>query len=745
MQGLKLWLVVTAVIIVIAGLGIFLAQKSDRGSQTESPGTSKIPPEIPRPAIERTYAGSARCRKCHEANHAAWEGSHHALAERDFTPALDRHAFVPTRKIRHGTLNSEAREEAGALEIVTLGADDNVQPYRPIRVIGVAPLYQFVIPASAGRYQVCALTFDPAKREWFDVFGEEDRRPHEWGYWTSRGMNWNAMCAGCHMTRLRKGYDIATDSYSTTWTEVGVGCEGCHGPYQEHVAWYESDAKDTPWPDRPTRTPDTVFDTCGSCHARRVELTAGFVPGEPFFDHYRPVLPDDPAIYYADGQVREEDYEFISFLSSRMYTEGVRCINCHEPHSAKVRLEGNALCLSCHKGKIDPASHSRHDVNGPGGQCANCHMPLTTYMQRHPRRDHGFTIPDPLLTKELGIPNACNRCHTDKPVDWAIEAADKWYGARLERATRKRARTVARAREGDPAAINDLIAMVKQEKAPVWRGVAVALLRQWIDVEAIRARFVEWLGDPEPLVRAAAVRAFDVLPDGARQVRHLTGDVSRLVRIESAWTQRRTLDEDSPAGKELNAYLDQIADQPTGALQRAMFYLDRNDVERAQTWAEKAVNWDGNSPPLRHALAVVLSTLGRTPEAIDQLKAAERLEPDSAEHAHSLGLAYAEVGKLQEAIKSLQRACDLEPQFARAWYNLGLAYVQTDDALQGISAIERAEREDATNPEYPYARATVHMQRGERAAAREAVLRALEIAPNFPAARALLQALEAAK
>ena len=225
-------------------------------------------------------------------------------------------------------------------------------------------------------------------------------------------------------------------------------------------------------------------------------------------------------------------------------------------------------------------------------------------------------------------------------------------------------------------------------------------------------------------------------------MKHLTKDVSRLVRIEAAWAQRRTLREDDPVWPEFSAYLDQSSDQPTGALQRGMFYLDRQDVKRAEEWVRKAVTWDAGSPPLRHALAVVLSTAGRAAEAIEHLQAAERLEPDSAEHPYALGLAYAESGRIDEAIASLSRACDLDPQFARAWYNLGLAYMETDEAERAIGAIERAENEDPRNPEYPFARGTIHARRGERAAAHEAAMKALEIAPGYPPAQGLLQALE---
>ncbi len=745
MRRLEIWVILTTLTALFAGLGIYVTRdtrRSDHASGTRSPHAPPSTSRGSRPSTERNWAGSQSCRPCHEDQFRAWKGSHHGLAERPVDVATDRHAFAPTQTLLSGTTHSEFRLAGESLEVVTLSADNTVKAHVPKRVIGVDPLYQFVIPFEGGRYQVTEVAFDPAKKEWFNVYGDEDRKPHEWGFWASRGMTWNSMCASCHMTKLEKNYEIATDTYSTRWLEIGVGCEACHGPYQEHVDWYGMHPASKPWPLRPARSLDTVFDTCGSCHARRGELTHRYEPGEPFFDHYRLVLPDDPAIFYPDGQVLEEDYEFTSFYSSRMYTEGVRCINCHEPHSGKLRLQGNALCLSCHKGKIDPAAHSHHDVNGAGGQCVNCHMPLTTYMQRHPRRDHGFTIPDPLLTRELGIPNACNRCHDDRSVDWAIDAASKWYGERLERNTRKRARAVAAAQAGDVRAVPELQRLARSEKSPVWRAVAVSLLEPWAAREDVLNVLTGRLGDSHPLVRGTAIRALGPLGENLPQVAHLGGDVSRFVRIESAWSRRSTIDTSRGAGKELAVALDVSADQPTGALQRSVFYMHRGDLTRAEEWVRKAIVWDANSAPLYHALAVILSQRGSLDEAIDVLKRAEELDPTEAEYPYSRALALAEAGRLSDAIVAFERAVELLPEFTRAWYNLGLARIQSGDADGGLNDLATAEKLDPQNPEYPLAQATTYVQQERVDAARTAAKRALELAPGFEPAVQLLEFLD---
>src|SRR6185503_4474817 len=122
-------------------------------------------------------------------------------------------------------------------EIVTLGADRERKAFPVERVIAVDPLRQFLIPAPGGRLQVTEVAFDPKQGDWFDIFGNEDRQPGEWGHWSGRGMTWNTMCATCHNTRLRKNYQESSDIYTTTMAERGVGCEACHGPRAEHVAW----------------------------------------------------------------------------------------------------------------------------------------------------------------------------------------------------------------------------------------------------------------------------------------------------------------------------------------------------------------------------------------------------------------------------------------------------------------------------------------------------------------------------
>lgn len=671
-----------------------------------------------------------QCGRCHPAQFEAWKGSQHAWANRVVDPERDGPAFAAGRRLIEGSRQTDMRRRDGHLEVVTMGPEGKSETYRPVAVIAIEPLRQYLVPFPGGRLQVLDVAFDPARREWFSVVPSEHRQSHEWGFWANRGMNWNSQCAGCHMTGLRKGYDVASDSYRTSWDEVGISCAQCHGAMPTHTVKGGPLAADERVP-RPR-----VTDTCASCHARREELTASFRPGESFDDHYRLILADARGIYHPDGQVREENFEYGSFLMSRMSRRGVTCLDCHDAHSGKLRLpaEDHRLCLSCHAAPgqrgaraVDPLTHGRHKPGSAGAACVGCHMPATVYMARDARRDHGFTSPDPVLTRELGIPNACTRCHADRTPEWAREWTDRWYGDRVRRPARARARAIARAQDGAGAAVPDLISLLKQEENPAWRAALLALLAPWSDQPEVREAISAALRDPDALVRAAGVRALDGRPSALVQILALRKDPARLVRLDAMLIGLGLGTPIAEGRDELGAYLAVGSDQPAGALRQARVALAEGRHDDSERWIRAAVGWDGASAALHHTLGRVLNARGKNTEAEAALARAAALEPANAEHVYALALLYAETDRVPDAVAALKKTVAIEPRFGRAWYNLGLAYARRNFLDEALDALRRAEALMPASPDPPHAQATIHIRLGDTRRAREAADRAARL------------------
>jgi tetratricopeptide (TPR) repeat protein len=365
-------------------------------------------------------------------------------------------------------------------------------------------------------------------------------------------------------------------------------------------------------------------------------------------------------------------------------------------------------------------------------------MPQTRYMVRDPRRDHGFTIPDPVLTKELGVPNSCNRCHDDKSADWAIDATVKWYGEKMERRSRQRARVIARAEKNDATVLPELLSMVTSEEIAAWRSVLISFLTPWVQQPDTRAFLEKSLTHESPLVRSAAVRAIANTPDATALIKPLCDDPVRLVRLDAAWSLRNARDRSHSSYRELTDYIEAICDQPAGALRQTQFALDEQRIDDALKWSARAAAWDATSGMAHQIHAVVLNTAGKRDEAIAELRKACELDPKNAEHPFMLALLYGETGQPDEVIVQLKKAVALEPGYGRAWYNLGLAYAQKEAFPDSIAALQQAERLLPDAPEIPYARATVHARAGQIDEARKAAARAQSLG-NPPASQLLKQ------
>ncbi len=699
------------------------------------------------------YAGDAACQACHAAEHGKWRTSHHGLAERPLDATLDQPAFEPPTTFPHASQTTTAAWNNGSATLLALGFEGQTAPWKVERVIGHDPLRQFLVAGAGGRLHAGEACWDPVKKEWFNVYGTEDRKPGEWGHWTGRGMVWNTMCAGCHNTRVRKNYDAATDTFKTAMAHATVSCESCHGPMKPHTEWQMKHPGVKPDPTARKLDRDQMLDTCGMCHARRTEITGDFKPGDKFFDHHQLAIADTTNTFYPDGQILEEDYEFSSFLASRMHHAGVRCVDCHDPHTAKRLLPGNALCLRCHSPGgfpnapvILPQTHTFHSAESTGSQCVNCHMPQTTYMQRHPRHDHGFTIPDPLMTKQFGIPNACNKCHADKETDWTLAAVEKWYGPRMERRTRSRTTLMDKAKRGDSDAEDGLIALLSGDETPYWKASACLLLERWLVRASVQEALVKALKHEHPLVRNAAVRTLEGAAVERGEIRAaiepLLLDPVRSVRVAAGWTLRQQLEPASLAGKEVQHMLNYNADQPSGQMQLAQYEMTRNQLPAAIDHMKRAVAWDGGSPPFRHDLAIALSMSGDSTGALKELREAIRLNPNEAEYHFKLALALAESGDASASVASFREAVRVDPAHSRAWYNLGLALNAQGDTPAALQALASGERADPRDAGIPYAAATIFARQGRKPEAQAAIARALAAQPQMPEALQLRALLE---
>ncbi len=684
-----------------------------------------------------TYVGSQACIGCHQTQGQQWQGSHHQQAMALATADTVLGNFDNRQFTHQGTTSRFFRQDDRYF-IHTDGPSGKMADFPIKYTFGIEPLQQYLVELNAGRMQALPIAWDTLRKRWFHLYPDEKKLLHDDPlHWTRPLQNWNYMCAECHSTNLQRNYDLAQDSYQTTFAEISVGCEACHGPGSTHVelanTW--SLLRDRRW-DRNTgyclaviNNAKAEIDTCAMCHSRRAIVAPDFKPSHDFLDHYAPELLDKENIYFPDGQIRDEVYEYGSFLQSKMYRHGVRCSDCHNPHAARPRAEGNTLCIRCHlPAKYDAPSHHHHAAGSKGALCVECHMPQRPYMVVHPRRDHSIRVPRPDLTVTLGkanSPNACNGCHKDKSAEWARDQVVAWFGPQRPDDPHY-GPAIAAGRAAKPEGEKLLLEQLRRKEiGPIVRATAVSLLAGYPS-EASRGMRLKALLNPEPLVRFAAVRSLEQPPaeelpgDFRVALAPLLEDKVRLVRIEAA----RVLSVAAASGlntKQQQAFRNAFAEYAKSQLATSeqavahhnlgIVYANLKRFEQAEAEYQTAVRLDPQFVPARYNLAMLHNQLDNKPAAIRHLQEVTALAPEMADAHYSLGLLLAEDEKrLAEASEALAKAAKLLPKQARVHYNYGLALQRLGKRSEAGKALLAAHQLEPAARDYIYALAILHTQ-----------------------------------
>ena len=735
-----------------------------------------------------TFVGARTCAGCHRQEHAAWAGSDHAQTMQTASDATVLGDFAD-RRFFYGAITSTFFRREGRYMVRTDGPDGKPADFEIKYTLGVRPLQQYLIELPGGRLQALSIAWDARQREaggqrWFHLYPNEKIDYRDELHWTRRQQNWNYMCADCHSTNVRKGYDPAAARYATTWSEINVACEACHGPGSRHVAWaaaarpgqtYDVGAdkgltvllrerRGMRWAIDPgsgnakrsvPRATALELGVCAQCHARRSQISSDYAAGRPFLDHYLPALLTPP-LYWSDGQQRNEVYTWGSFLESRMHSAGVTCSDCHEPHSQKLRAPGNQVCAQCHApAKYDVGTHHFHRAGGPGAECAGCHMPATRYMLIDPRRDHSLRVPRPDQSVALGVPNACTRCHADREPTWAAATMRTWYGH--DAGGYQRFAEAFHAAGTGAVAVSRQLAAISRDplQPPIVRASALLqfpreLARSPASVDAVK----QALGDADPLVRRAAVTALEPLPPDQRSAlaAPLLSDPVRLVRIEAARVlapiRPETLDRATRAAYE-RAAAEFVAvqhvndDRPESRTNLGTYFATRGRVAAAEAEFRAALALDPTFVPAYVNLADLYRAEQREPDVRRVLAEGLTAVPDDAALHYALGLALVRAQRTAEGFRHIERAAARAPDNVRFVYTYAVSLHSTGKPREAIAVLEKALRRRPYDRDVLVALITFNRDQGAIEQALGYAERMAAQYPDDPEARRLVAELRA--
>lgn len=700
------------------------------------------------------YVADDVCAGCHAGQQRTWSRSHHAHAME-----------VPDESSVRGDFDNVTFDAAdgdyrffrlgGRYFVETAGPDGKAGRFEIAYTFGWTPLQQYLVELDGGRLQALTVAWDTEANRWFDLAADEPALPRDPLHWTGREHNWNFRCADCHSTGLRRNYDLETDSFRTTYSNVSVGCQACHGPGNAHVAWAEGEQTGSAAAKglavRLNEDTSAEINICARCHSRRRQITDHYVAGEPFLEHYIPELLDE-GLYFPDGQIHGEVYVYGSFVQSKMYQKGVTCSNCHDPHSGTPLADGNAVCTACHSETpperfpsirplaYDSPDHHFHPNSGPGSFCVDCHMPSRTYMAVDPRRDHSFRVPRPDLSAKTGAPDACTGCHRDRDADWAAARIAGWYGPD-RRQEPHFGEALAMGRTGAPGAGDRLATVVADETQPaIARATAVELLQRYLD-GATRPTVIEALGDPDPMVRVAALQALRatepttraelaaaLLDDPVRAVRITAARILAPVPPEAFLGDRRASYQravDEYIVSELAA-----AERPEAHLNLGLYWAEQGDAGKAEEAYRTALRLAPEFTPALITLSDLQRRLGRADEESELLEQAFRMAPQDPSVLHALGLLRVRQGRHAEALPLLGKAAEYAPDSARYAHVYAIALDSLGQPDEAYRVRETALARHPYDVDLLAGLLRYQLGTGDRAGARTTVDRLLALRPR---------------
>ncbi len=473
-------------ILTVAGL-VFFGAAIARRSDSQAALASAVP-VIGSP--DEAFVTSDSCRSCHPSNYASWHRSYHRTMTQTATPQVVVGNFDNVRLESRGRSYHLTRrgdefwvkmvDPDWEHERIDEGVYPNLAPDPPrlekriVMTTGSHHMQTYWVASRVdGRLFNLPFVWLNEDQRWApreDVFLRPPDFPRQFGTWHNN-------CIECHAVAGEQEYNKQAKTYEPMVAELGIACEACHGPAQDHVRvnrdprrryqYRLGDEVDPTIVNPEHLSAASSSQVCGQCHGMNIfkvrELREGvrYRAGGDLLEtriilrandtdlaenelatwprlqrHIERELPSFlDERFWSDGMVRVSGREHNAMTASACFNNGtLSCLSCHSMHDSAPNdmlaqsMDSDTACLQCHELYGDRLEeHTHHAPGSAGSACYNCHMPHTTYGLLTAIRSHQIDSPSVANSVETGRPNACNLCHLDQTLRWSANHLTRWY------------------------------------------------------------------------------------------------------------------------------------------------------------------------------------------------------------------------------------------------------------------------------------------------------------------------------
>jgi predicted CXXCH cytochrome family protein len=519
---------------------------------------------------DENYLDSQKCLACHTDHFTSWRQTHHSRMTQEARPETVQGDFTGDNSFEYLGVKAKMERRGDRFTMSLNFPDGRRQLYAIDRTIGSRRIEQY-ISRQGDQYVRLPLAYDLMNRRWMSLNGSFFY-PDSDNYFQHQAV-WDQNCVFCHNVKAQPQMDTKVrGKFDTEVAELGIACGACHGAAATHAEaasspftreWWRMTDAETHIVNPKKLTGERSMMICGHCHGQRVPqpmeriqeiLTKGdpFNAGDDLAKFYRPVTRETKigefafaSRFWQNGSPRLTAYEYQGILRSACFQKGdhanrINCLSCHSMHEGDIKGQikpenrTDKACLACHQEFAQPAklaAHTGHKADSTGSRCYDCHMPRVVYGVMTFHRTHDITIPDASLTASQLVPNACNQCHLDKSVNWAIAESKRLWPRRF-------ANTETSSDEifNQPEGLRALFAGDALTRAMAAEALGGGGTMK-VDANWATPFLIEALNDNYPIVRFFAANSLMLTGQKLPKPDYLATESARLSAVEQWWAR----------------------------------------------------------------------------------------------------------------------------------------------------------------------------------------------------------------
>ncbi|HEX6242441.1 MAG TPA: hypothetical protein VFZ61_16125, partial [Polyangiales bacterium] len=294
----------------------------------------------PRALHEAQYVRAGQCQRCHPDHSASFGRTFHRTMTQLASERSVRGDFQQRELDYFGVRAQLTRGHDGGFRVAYQLPGSLPEQFEIVMTVGSRRYQQYIARRGAELVRL-PVAYHLEEQRWFHMNGAfltpDPATPLARADFERHVTRWNDNCVFCHNVApnpgKRRGHD--GDHFDTQVAELGIACEACHGPGEEHArananplrryALHLGGRADPSIVNPARLSAARALDVCGRCHGQRITDDV-----ERFLRQGDPFVPGDDLALYSAPLWRDTTLQGETAFTTRFWPDGTPRLTAYE-------------------------------------------------------------------------------------------------------------------------------------------------------------------------------------------------------------------------------------------------------------------------------------------------------------------------------------------------------------------------------------------------------------------------------